>query len=205
MNNGLILVGAGGHCRSVLDVIRCSGRPVTGILDRPGGDTGMVLDCPIIGTDDDMVCYVADSEFIVTVGAIRSADTRRRLYNRIKELGGCMATVVSHTAYLSGYARIGEGTVVMHRAVVNAAASIGVNCIINTAADIEHDVSVGDHTHISTGAIVNGGCRIGSGVFIGSGAVVMQGVSIADGAVIGAGSVVLRSVETPGIYHGIVK
>ena len=203
--NGLVLVGAGGHCKSVLDVIRCSGRAVTGILERPDGDTGMVLDCPIIGTDDDMAHYVADSEFIVTVGAIKSAGTRMRLYDRIKELGGRLAIVVSPMAYLSDYARIGEGTVVMHRAVVNAAASIGVNCIINTAANIEHDVCIGDHTHISTGAMINGGCHVGRGVFIGSGSVLMQGVSVADGAVIGAGSVVLRSISAPGTYHGIIK
>lgn len=203
--NGLVLVGAGGHCKSVLDVIRCAGRVVTGILERPGGDTGMVLDCPIIGTDDDMTRYVADSEFLVTVGAIQSAGTRIRLYDRIKELGGRMATVVSPMAYLSAYARIGEGTVVMPRAVVNAAAAIGVNCIINTAANIEHDVTIGDHTHISTGAMINGGCRIGNGVFIGSGSVLIQGVNVADGVVVGAGAVVLRSISVPGTYHGIIK
>lgn len=203
--DGIVLAGAGGHCRSVIDVVRLAGRPLVGILDKSSDGIRTVLDCPVVGTDDDMARYVGEAEFLVTVGAIRSADTRIRLYDRIKTLGGRLATVVSPLAYVSDFASVGEGTVVMHRAVVNASASVGVNCIINTGAVIEHEVTVGDHTHISTGAVVNGGCRIGRGVFIGSGTVIVQGVTVADGAVIGAGSVVLRSVVAPGTYYGIVK
>lgn len=203
--NGIILVGAGGHCKSVIDVARMAGRRLVGILDRNDGETGMVLDCPVIGTDDYICDYTGKVEFVVAVGAIKSASTRIRLYECIKSAGGSLATVVSPLAYVSSGASLGEGTVVMHRAVVNAAASVGVNCIINTGADIEHDVIIGDHTHIATGALINGGCRIGSGVFVGSGAVLAQGVSVADGAVIGAGAVVLRSILAPGTYYGIVK
>ncbi len=201
----ILLVGAGGHCKSVIDVARRAGRSLLGILDRPGGDGGMLLDCPIIGTDDDMSRYADRVEFLVSVGAIGCASTRIRLYDRIKSVGGRMATLISPSACVSCYAEVGDGTVVMHRAVINASAVVGVNCIINTGADIEHDTTIGDHTHISTGAMINGGCRIGSGVFVGSGAVLAQGVSVADGAVIGAGAVVLRSILAPGTYCGIVK
>jgi sugar O-acyltransferase (sialic acid O-acetyltransferase NeuD family) len=178
---------------------------ILGVLERPDMCITKVLDCPIVGSDNDISCFVDKAEFIVTVGAIKNADTRIRLYNMVKSVGGRCATLVSHTAYVSAYAKVGEGTVVLHRAVINAAASVGVNCIINTGANIEHDVVIGDHTHISTGAMINGGCHIGSGVFIGSGAVLKQGITVADSVIIGAGSVVLNSIYEPGTYYGVIK
>jgi sugar O-acyltransferase (sialic acid O-acetyltransferase NeuD family) len=203
--SGLVFLGGGGHCRSVVDVARKAGRQLIGVIDRVESESGSVLDCPIIGSDDDICKYIAEAEFIVTVGAIKSAATRIRLYESVKSLGGRLATLISPMACVSDYAIIGDGTVVMHSAVVNAASSIGENCIINTGANIEHDVTVGDHTHVSTGVMVNGGCQIGRGVFIGSGSVLVQGISVADDVVIGAGSVVLRSINTPGTYYGVIK
>ena len=152
----LILVGGGGHCKSVIDVAENAGYTILGILDRTEEVGKKVLGYDVIGTDDDMVKYVDRAEFIVTVGQIKSPDLRIKLHEMIEQVGGKLATAVAPTAHVSKYAQLCEGTVVMHQAMVNADAKIGKGCIINTFANIEHDVVIGDYCHISAGAMVNG-------------------------------------------------
>lgn len=201
-NKPLILVGGGGHCKSVIDVAESAGYTILGVLDRPEEVGKKVLGYEVIGTDDDMAKYVDRAEFIVTVGQIKSPDLRIKLHNMIEQAGGKLATIVAPTAHVSKYAHLGEGTVVMHQAVVNTDTKIGKGCIINTFANIEHDVAIGDYCHISTGAMVNGGSKIADGTFLGSQSVVNQCVKIERGGVIASLSVVNKDITEKGIYAG---
>ena len=200
--NNLILLGGGGHCKSVIEVADSAGYNILGILDMPEDVGKKVLDYKVIGTDDDIPQYVDKAEFVITVGFIKNPAIRIKLYNKVKEAGGKLATVIASTAHVSKYSTIGEGTVVMHQAFVNAGVHIGANSIINTFANIEHDAVVGDQCHISTGTMVNGDCKIGDRCFIGSQSVLANGTSIADDIVVGAGSLVRKSLCRKGIYSG---
>ena len=198
----LILIGGGGHCKSVIDVAESAGYNILGVLDMPEEVGKSVLDYKVIGTDDDIPQYADKAEFIITVGFIKNPAIRVRIYNKVKETGGKLATIVASTAHVSRYATLGEGSVVMHKAVVNVGATIGVNCIINTLSNIEHDAIVGNQSHISTGAMVNGNCKIGERVFVGSQAVIANGISIGDDIIIGAGAFVRKNVLESGVYFG---
>lgn len=181
MNKPLILVGGGGHCKSVIDVAEGVGYTILGILDKPE-EVGMhVFDYEVIGTDADMVKYADKAEFIVTVGQIKSPDLRIKLHQMLADAGCKLATIIAPTAHVSRYATVGEGTVVMHQAVVNDNAHIGKGCIINTFANIEHNVHIGDYCHISTGSMINGGAVVADSTFIGSQSVVNQCVKIDGG------------------------
>lgn len=201
-NKNLVLVGGGGHCKSVIEAAESAGYTVLAILDVPENLGNPILNYTITGTDRDIARYVCQAEFIVTVGHIKDAALRIKLHEQVKEAGGRLATVIASTAHVSSYARIGEGTVVLHGAQVNADAFIGTGCIINTLANIEHDAVIGDYCHISTGAMVNGNCRVGAGVFLGSQSVMVNGTSVTAGCVIGAGSLVRKNVLKKGIYSG---
>lgn len=198
----LILIGGGGHCKSVIDVAESAGYNILGILDMPEDIGKSVLDYKVIGTDDDIPQFVDKAEFIITVGFIKSPAIRMRIFDKVKEAGGKLATIIASTAHVSRYASLGEGTVVMHQAVVNAGARIGENCIINTFCNIEHDAVIGDQCHISTGAMVNGDCKVGKMCFIGSQSVLANGISICDDVIVGAGSLVRKNILKPGIYSG---
>ena len=200
--NNLILLGGGGHCKSVIEVAESVGYNILGILDMPEDVGKKVLDYKVIGADDDIPQYVDKAEFIITVGFIKNPSIRIKIYNRIKEAGGKLATIVASTARVSRYASLGEGTVVMHQAFVNASAQIGANCIINTFCNIEHDAHVGDQCHISTGTMVNGDCKIGERVFVGSQSVLANGVTVGDDIIVGAASFVRKSISEKGIYSG---
>lgn len=198
----LILLGGGGHCKSVIDVAESAGYHILGVLDMPENVGMSVLDYKVIGTDDDIPLYVDKAEFIITVGFIKNPRVRMKLYNRVKEAGGKLATIVASTAHVSKYASLEEGTVIMHQAIVNAGAKVGVNCIINTCCNIEHDAVIGDQCHISTGTMVNGDCKVGKMCFIGSQSVLANGISICDDVIVGAGSLVRKNILKPGIYSG---
>ena len=66
----LILLGGGGHCKSVIDVAESAGYTILGILDKPELVGTMVLDYEIIGTDDDIPLYVDKAEFLITVSSL---------------------------------------------------------------------------------------------------------------------------------------
>ena len=203
MKRPLILIGGGGHCKSVIEVAESAGYEIKGILDMPDEVGKVVLPGhKVIGTDDEIPQYVEECDFIITVGFIKNPALRIKLYNKVKAAGGRLATIIASTAHVSKYAELGEGTVIMHHAFVNAGAKIGDNCIINTFVNIEHDAEVSNQCHISTGTMVNGECKIGVNCFIGSQSVCANCIEIASDIIVGAGSVVRKSIRVKGIYAG---
>ena len=163
----IILVGGGGHCVSVIDVIEQEEKyHIKGIIDTKEHIGKEVLGYKIIGTDDDLEdLYLSCPNAIISVGQIKDSVLRKRLFQRLKAIGYHLPVVISPLAYVSKHSAIEEGTIIMHRALVNAGAKIGKNCIINTKANIEHGVQIEDFCHISTATVVNGDSIIGKGTF----------------------------------------
>jgi sugar O-acyltransferase (sialic acid O-acetyltransferase NeuD family) len=186
----IILIGAGGHCRSCIDVIEMEDKfIVAGVIDRPDSGLTSVFGYPVLGEDADLPGLRKKYDFaLVAVGQIKSSALRIQLFERLRSLGFQLPVIQSSRAYVSKHAKVGAGTIVMHDALINAGASVGENCIINSKALIEHDAIVGSHCHISTGAIVNGEVRIGARTFFGSNAVCVHGISIPEGSFIPARS-----------------
>ena len=186
----ILLIGGGGHCHSVIDVIEQENKyKIVGIVDKKELIGTKVLNYEVIACDDDLEeLYKIYKYAIVTVGQIRSNSLRVKLFDLIKSLGYNIPTIISPLAYVSKYANVDQGTVIHHHALVNANANIGKNCIINTKALIEHDVRVEDNCHISTGAIINGGVVVKANVFYGSNATCKEMIEIE--GFIKAGSIV---------------
>lgn len=188
----ILLIGGGGHCKSVIDVIEQEGKySIAGIVDQKENIGQKVLGYEIVGGDDDLEDLFQRYPYaVISIGQIKSPDVRIKLFNHLKAIGFILPPVISPRAYISKHASIGEGTVILHDVLVNANATVGRNCIINTKVLIEHDVTVEDHCHISTGAILNGGTVVGANTFFGSNAVSKEYAVIAEKSFIKAGSVV---------------
>lgn len=202
MKDGIILIGGGGHAAACVDVLRLAGKfPIAGIID-PVLKTG--TECfgyPVLGGDADLPALAhAYRNALVAVGQIKQADTRKRLFAKVSDMGFNTPLVVSPLAHVAESSTSGAGTIVMHFALINAYARIGKNCIINTRAVVEHECRVGDHCHIAVGAILCGNVTVDEGAFIGAGAICRQGVHIGAGAVIGCGVTVLNDIP-PGEIH----
>jgi sugar O-acyltransferase (sialic acid O-acetyltransferase NeuD family) len=193
----LILIGGGGHCKSVIDVIEAENKfQIIGILDIAENVGKSVLGYKVIGTDSMLEELNKNGNyFLITLGQIKSADVRINFFKQLKSIGANIATIYSPNSYVSRNSKIGIGTVIMHNCLVNADALIGENCIINTKAIVEHDVKIYNHCHISTASVVNGGCKIGEGTFIGSNSVILQSVEVGEKCLIGAGCIVINNVK----------
>src|SRR5690606_2747519 len=93
----IILVGGGGHCRSVIDVIEQQGKyQIIGIVDLKELIGQQVLGYPVIGCDDQLPellerCRTA----VITVGHLRSNDLRLKLYELLKDIGYALPVIIS--------------------------------------------------------------------------------------------------------------
>jgi sugar O-acyltransferase (sialic acid O-acetyltransferase NeuD family) len=189
----LLLIGCGGHARSLIDLIESTGQwHIHGMVGLPEQVGSSVLGYPVIGSDADMP-LLRDScpAAVLAIGQLPDPGQRQLLAAQLDQLGFHCPDLISPHAIVSRHAQLGPGTTVGHGVIVNAAAVVGAHCILNSSALIEHDVQIGDHCHISTGVLVNGGVRVGSGSFIGSGAMIREGLELPDQTVIGAGKRVM--------------
>ena len=187
----ILLIGGGGHCESVIDVIESEGKyEIFGVLDK-NEDKKNLMGYDFLGSDNKLHSLIKKvSNAFVTVGQIRSPNDRIRLFNDLKKFGFNLPVIVSPYAHVSRHAKIDEGTIVMHQAMINAGSIIGPNCIINSKALVEHGCNIGGHCHISTGAILNGGVEVEEKTFIGSNAIIVESAHINSDSFIKAGSLI---------------
>jgi len=180
MKREIILVGGGGHCKSVIDVIELEDKfIIAGIIDKKELIGTKVLDYEVIACDDDLEKLSKIYQYaFITVGQIRTNNIRVKLFNKIKSIGYKIPTIISPLAHISKYSFVDEGTVIHHHSLINADANIGKNCIINSKSLIEHDAIVEDNCHISTGVIINGGTKIEKNSFIGSNSTTKEYITI---------------------------
>ena len=186
----IILIGGGGHCKSVIDVIEQENKfTIAGIVDKKELIGQKVLGYKVIGSDDDLEkLFLKYKHAIITIGHIYSSQLRIDLFNLLKTIGYKLPVIKSPLSYISRHSFINEGTIIMHQVLVNAGVSIGKNCIINTKSLIEHDSVIENNCHISTSAVLNGGTLVKEGTFFGSNATSKE--SIECNGFIKAGSLV---------------
>lgn len=192
-----VVIGGGGHARTVIDGIRSAGlaEPV-GILDPQRSTSDAIDGVPVLGGDE-LLHSLADrgiTAFAVGVGGVGDNGPRRAAFLRGVDAGLMPLTVVHASAVVATGVIIGRGSFVAAGAVVNVGVVTGENVILNTGALIDHDCVLGDHVHVSPGATLCGTVRVGTMAHVGANAVVRQQVSVGEGAVVGIGAAVVEDV-----------
>ncbi len=193
----ILLIGGGGHCKSVADtLLRLDEYNEIGIVDvhDEGALFGLI---EVIGNDDDLpeLREAGFTDALITVGSVGNTDLRRRLYGKISELGFNIPNIIDPTAIISPYAKLGKGIFIGKNAVVNAGCAIGDGAIINTGTIVEHECYIGEFVHISPGAVLCGGVEVGDDTHIGANASVKQYIKLGKNVIVGMGSVVIRDVR----------
>lgn len=181
--NKILLIGAGGHCQSCVEVIEQLKKfKIEGILD-PFVSENKKFGYKIYRSDKDLIKIFKRIKLaLITIGLTTKKDLliREKYYNKLKNIGFKLPIIKSKSSYISINSSIEEGTIIFNNAFINAGVKIGFNSIINTGSIIEHGSSIGSNTHISTGVIINGSSQIGNNSFIGSGTVVSNNVVLKD-------------------------
>ncbi|MDD5103154.1 MAG: acetyltransferase [Candidatus Peribacteraceae bacterium] len=182
----LILFGAGGHGKVVVDAAASSWRVLGFIDDVRTGEHGGY---PILGNQKALEKLQKEGAYcLVSIG---DCAARAKVQQMLEGMGFPMATVIHPSAAVSKSARIAPGSAILAQVSVGPDAVLGKGCIVNTGASVDHDCSVGDYTHIAPGARVAGGVKIGTQTFIGIGSCIREYCSIGSQVVIGAGAAVI--------------
>lgn len=193
----IILLGMGGHAKSVIDCIERQGKyRIAGFLDKEDRGKVSYRGYEVIGNDDDLSRLYDEGieNACVTVGFMGNSIVRNCLYERLKEIGYRLPNIIDPSAVLAADAALGEGNFIGKLAMVNADAKIGSMCIINSGAMIEHECRVGDFSHISVGTVLCGGVTVGKNTFVGAGATLIQGIVVGDGCIVAAGVTLRKNV-----------
>jgi sugar O-acyltransferase (sialic acid O-acetyltransferase NeuD family) len=193
----VILLGAGGHAKVVLDLLQALNRQVLGICDPALAAQGTKSwrSLPVLGDDHAVESYApAEIELANGTGSLPGNTLRRRLHVQFTRQGYRFTTLVHPSAILGSGVELGQGVQVMAGVIVQADTRIGDDVILNTGARIDHDGEVGHHVHVAPGAVLSGGIRLGNGCHIGAGATLLQGIQVGSEAVVGIGTPVLSNV-----------
>lgn len=209
MNFPVILLGAGGHAKVLLDILLAQNVEILGIsIPESNKKFPAFCDIPIIGNDDDVLNFNCNAVLLVNgVGSVGSTSLRKKIFEKFTSRGFKFRNVIHSSAIISENAALPwkkwGGVEVMAGAVINFGAVIAENTIINTNATIEHDCQIGSHAHIAPGATLSGNVKIGEGVHVGAGSTIIQGVTVGENSIIGAGSLVLHDIDAKKMAYGV--
>lgn len=195
-NKKLLLIGGGGHCKSVISSLNREEFASIGILDPDLNIGDVIHDIPVIGNDDDLFHLKKEgyAYAFITLGSVGETGTRRKISKLLNQLDFKIINVIDKTASVDCSVKIGQGVFVGRHAVINADTIIHDYCIVNTGAIIEHDCEIKEYAHVAPGSVVCGNVVIGCDVHVGANCCVKQGTKIGNGVMIGMGSVVLHDV-----------
>lgn len=191
----LLVIGAGGHAKVVIDAALDAGFEIAGVVGAPGGRE-QVLGIPVSDSGEGIV---ADG-FIAAIG---DNAARARAFAEHIDRGLTPLSVIHPSAVISSRATIGAGTFVAAGAVVNVDARIGRDAILNTGCTVDHDCVVGDHALIGPTASLCGACSVGTGTLVGAGASLIPGASVGDWSVVGAGAAVTADFPDRTVCAGV--
>lgn len=205
MKEKIVILGSGGHARSVLDAIISRGEfDVVGAVSPQGSDA-WYRGFPRVGSDEVLPLLLESGcrKAALGLGHLGDPAQRESLFSYAKSLGFRFPPIIDPTAIVAGDAEIGEGAFVGKAAVLNANASVGKIAIVNSGSLVEHDCSVADGAHVAVRSVLCGGVTVGAGSFVGANATVIQGVSIGAGAIVGAGAIILADIDPGGRAVGV--
>jgi len=200
----IVIIGAGGHGRVVLDILRAAGRDhVLGFLDSSPALHGRRIDgVPVIGDISALVKLRADGVEGAII-AIGDNGIRREYVESVGHAGFSLMNAIHPSADVASTCTMGKNVVIAAGSVVCAHCQIGNSVILNTACIVDHESIVGNAAHVCPGARLAGRVVIESGAFVGIGATVIQTVRIGADAVVGAGAVVIRDVPAGSTVVGV--
>lgn len=181
MSKSIYIYGASGHGLVVADIARDSGYDNIIFIDD--------------GTNEYLTFKDVEKENSIPLAfGIGNNIIRAKLFERVKNSGFDIVSLIHPSSIISPSVTIGKGTVVMSNVVVNAKATIGVGVILNSSCVIEHECIVDDFVHISPNVALAGDVKVGKFTHIGIGSCVIQGMRVGKNTIIGAGSTVVKNI-----------
>ncbi|HEY2586707.1 MAG TPA: acetyltransferase [Tepidisphaeraceae bacterium] len=200
----IVIIGAGGHGKVVLDILRAAGEeePVGFVDSSPSRAGGRIGGLPIFGPAN-VLPKLRQQGVRGAIVAIGDCRARVQYAAVLREQGFELVNAIHPTSSVSPTAVLGWNVVIAAQAAVCTDARIEDSVILNTACVVDHESEIGAGVHVCPGAHLAGRVRVGAGAWIGIGANVIQCLSIGEHAMVGAGAVVIRDVPAHSTVVGV--
>jgi len=192
----VILLGAGGHAKVLLEVLRLEQCNVLGLVapDLEKGSRHLGLE--VLGDDEQIKQYNPSEIGLVNgIGALPYQKLRWSVSNKTRSWGYHLSKVIHPSAVVSSNVTLDEGVQIMAGCVIQPGCTVGRDTIINTGCTIDHDCEIGESTHIAPGCTLSGGVNIGKFVHVGTGTSIIHNAAIGEGTVVAAGTTLYKDVE----------
>ena len=111
-----------------------------------------------------------------------SPDGQKLINEKAKILGYAFPNIIAPSAYISAYAKMGNGCVVLQNACVQNGATVGNGVLLNAGTEVHCDVAVGDYVLVYTNSVIRTGAAVGSLARIGSNCTISNNATVPDGA-----------------------
>jgi UDP-perosamine 4-acetyltransferase len=206
MNEGVVVLGAGGHAKVVIELLRATGQQVAFCVSADSAEH--CAGVQVLRGDEHLARLrsIGYGRAFIAIGANR---LRQRLAAHALDLGYELVNAISPHAVLSPSAQLGQGIAIMAGVVVNAQAVIGDLAILNTGVTVDHDCRIGAAVHLAPQCALAGNVLVGAGAFLGIGCKVIPDIEIGNDAILGAGAVVTSvipaGVTAVGVPARIIK
>ena len=204
MEDGYVVLGAGGHAKIILDIMKLNHINICGLTDAVLTENDTCMGYPVLGTDDVLpeLKEKGINKAVMGIGHVGAYQVRNKVYEFALSKGFDFPNMIHPEAVVADTVSMKQGIAVCAGAVVNPEVSIGNLCIINTLSIIEHEAHIGNGVHIAPHTTILGGACVGDNSFIGAGSIILQGVHVGRNCIIGAGSVVLKDIEDDCVVVG---
>ncbi|WP_026908880.1 acetyltransferase [Paucisalibacillus globulus] len=200
----LLLIGGGGHCKSIIDTLSEHHYKIIGIIDTKENVGNHLFGIEVIGVDDDLdkLFNQGIKNAFISLGSIGDVKLRKKLFSKAKKIGYFFPTIIDSSAIVSNNAVLGNGTFIGKGAIINANVTIGNNVIVNSGSIIEHDCKINDFCHIAPGSTLSGNVKVKENTHVGTNSTIIENISIGSNTIIGAGSVVIKDISDNTIAYG---
>lgn len=196
-SSGICILGASGHGKVVLGILRALSLDVAGFYDDAPSLRGVsVMGIPVLGSLTEFSLV----ERGAAVSGIGNGAIRKRIVAMCTK--ALWTTLVHPAAWVDPAASLDSGTVICAGAVLQPGVFVGCHAIVNTCASVDHDCFIGDFVHICPGVHLGGSVHISQDSWIGIGSQVIQGVRIGSNVLVGAGSTVIRDIPDNAVVMG---
>ena len=192
----VIVVGAGGHARVLIEMLGRSGVEIIGLVDPAHRIGKSISGVPVIGDDSVIDNYSSsDVRLVNGIGALPGQIKRISIAENFRSKGYQFSTVIDPNACIASDVEISDGVQVMPGVIIQPGVRIGQDTILNTGVNVDHDCQIGSNVHIAPGSTLSGNVIVRDGGHIGTGTTVIQAIEIGANSIIGAGCVILSDVK----------
>ena len=204
MSKHIVIIGAGGHGRVVLETLRAAGNVhVAGFIDADTSRVGATIGGLSVLGPPNLLSKLRRQEITGAIVAIGDNRVRKSYAQLVLQNGLELINAIHPSAVIASSAQLGRNILVAANAVIQAEVQVADSVIINTSAVIEHECILGEACHICPAAALAGRVRVEEQAFVGMGSRVVPCLTIGRAATVGAGAVVLADVPPECTVAGV--